>query len=289
MSVEEEVVAEKQGAVGWILIIVGLVLTLFPLFWIASTSLKSVGEWVTYPPIFIPERAAVENYISLFTGATLYGFTARVPVVTRAIVDSAICSVGGTALSLIIGLLAAFGISRHRMGGEFFPIFLLAARMAPPIVAIVPLIVLYSILGLVDTHIGLILAYACCTSPYSTWMMASFIDEVPRELEDSAQVDGLSAVESHFKVTLPLVKGGVAATALFLFILNWSEFILALCLSHVKILTIPVQVRAFVWYSGMLYGPQSALGVVAIMPLIIFSLLIQRYLVRGLTFGAIRK
>ena len=259
MSVEEEVVAEKQGAVGWILIIVGLVLTLFPLFWIASTSLKSVGEWVTYPPIFIPERAAVENYISLFTGATLYGFTARVPVVTRAIVDSAICSVGGTALSLIIGLLAAFGISRHRMGGEFFPIFLLAARMAPPIVAIVPLIVLYSILGLVDTHIGLILAYACCTSPYSTWMMASFIDEVPRELEDSAQVDGLSAVESHFKVTLPLVKGGVAATALFLFILNWSEFILALCLSHVKILTIPVQVRAFVWYSGMLYGPQSCL------------------------------
>lgn len=289
MSAEEEVVVEKQGAVGWIVIIVGLVLTLFPIFWILSTSLKSMGEWVTYPPIFIPERAAVENYVSLFIGASQAGFIARVPVVTRAIIDSAICGVGGTALSLIIGLLAAFGISRHRMGGEFFPIFLLAARMAPPIVAIVPLIVLYSILGLVDTHIGLILAYACFTSPYSTWMMASFIDEVPRELEDSAQVDGLSAVESHFKVTLPLVKGGVAATALFLFILNWSEFILALCLSHVKILTIPVQVRAFVWYSGMLYGPQSALGVVAIIPLIIFSLLIQRYLVRGLTFGAIRK
>lgn len=289
MSAEEEIIVEKQSAVGWILIFLGLVLTLFPLFWILSTSLKSIGEWVTYPPIFIPERLATENYLSIFTGGALGGgFVARVPNVTKSIVDSAICSVGGTALSIIVGLLAAFGVSRHRVGGEFFPIFLLSARMAPPIVAVIPLLILYSIIGLVDTHIGLILAYACFTSPYSTWMMSSFIEEVPRELEEAAQVDGMSTLESHFKVTLPLIKGGIVATALFVFILNWSEFLLALSLTHEKVLTIPVQIRAFFAYSGQLYGPQSAFGVVALIPLIVFSLIIQKHLVRGLTFGAVK-
>ncbi|MEM3109186.1 MAG: carbohydrate ABC transporter permease, partial [Candidatus Bathyarchaeia archaeon] len=266
-----------------------LVLVIFPLFWILSTSLKSIGEWVTYPPIFIPERLAVENYLSIFTGGALGGgFVARVPNVTKSVIDSAICSVGGTAISIIIGLLAAFGIARHRMGGEFFPIFLLSARMAPPIVAAIPLLILYSIIGLVDTHIGLIIAYACFTLPYSTWMIASFIEEVPRDLEEAAQVDGMSTLESHFKVTLPLIRGGIAATSLFVFILNWSEFLLALTLTHEKVLTIPVQIKAFFTYSGQLYGPQSAFGVIAIIPLIIFSLIIQRHLVRGLTFGAIK-
>jgi multiple sugar transport system permease protein len=213
---------------------------------------------------------------------------ARVPNVTKSVIDSAICSVGGTALSIIVGLLAAFGIARHRIGGEFFPIFLLSARMAPPIVAAIPLLILYSIIGLVDTHIGLIIAYACFTLPYSTWMIASFIEEIPRDLEEAAQVDGMSTLETHFKVTLPLIKGGIAATALFIFILNWSEFLLALTLTHEKVLTIPVQIKAFFTYSGQLYGPQSAFGVIAIIPLIAFSLIIQRHLVRGLTFGAIK-
>jgi len=288
MSVEETA-TEKQTPAGWILILLGLVLVIFPIFWIISTSLKSIGEWVTYPPIFVPERLAVENYLSIFTGGSLGGgLVARVPNVTKSVIDSAICSVGGTALSIIVGLLAAFGIARHRIGGEFFPIFLLSARMAPPIVAAIPLLILYSIIGLVDTHIGLILAYACFTLPYSTWMIASFIEEIPRDLEEAAQVDGMSTLETHFKVTLPLIKGGIAATALFIFILNWSEFLLALTLTHEKVLTIPVQIKAFFTYSGQLYGPQSAFGIIAIIPLIVFSLIIQRHLVRGLTFGAIK-
>jgi len=288
---EIEVFEEKLGIAGWIAIIIGLTFTVFPIFWIVSTSLKGFGEWVTNPPIFIPSSPQIENYINLFTGAALSqsGFVSRVPNITNALLASAVCGVCGTILSIFVGLLAAFSISRHRMGGEFFPIFLLAARIAPPIVAVIPLLVLYSFIGLVDTYLGLILAYGLFTAPYSTWMMVSFIDEIPRELEESAQVDGLSTVESHFKVTLPLVKGGVAATALFVFILNWSEFLLALSLTHYNVMTIPVQVRSFFVYSGQLYGPQSALGVIAIIPLIIFSTVIQRYLVRGLTFGAIKR
>jgi len=285
----EEVLEEKLGVIGWIVIVIGLILTLFPVFWIISTSIKPMGQWLTYPPVFIPEKIAVENYVNIFTGAALFTTFANVPVITHSIVDSAICSVFGTLFSIAIGILAAFGVSRHKLGGEFFPVFLLSARMAPPIAAVIPLLVLYSILGLVDTYQGLILAYACFTSPYSTWMIASFIDEVPVELEQSAQVDGLSTIESHFKVTLPLIKGGLVATSLFVFILNWSEFLLALCLTHGKIMTIPVQIRSFTVYSGILYGPQSAFGVIAIIPLIIFSLIIQKHLVRGLTFGAVKR
>jgi multiple sugar transport system permease protein len=239
--------------------------------------------------VFIPKKIATENYVNIFTGAALLTSFANVPQVGPSLIASAICSVFGTLLSIAIGLLAAFGISRYKLGGEFFPVFLLAARMAPPIAAVIPLVILYSIIRLIDTYIGLILAYACFTSPYSTWMIASFIDEVPRDLEETAQVDGMSSIESHFKVTLPLIKGGIIATALFLFILNWSELLLALCLTHGKIITIPVQVRSFTVYSGILYGPQSAFGVIAIIPLIIFSVIIQKHLVRGLTFGAVKR
>jgi multiple sugar transport system permease protein len=292
MSVEGEEGVEKQGAVGWILIIVGLLLSLFPVYWIVSTSLKTRDVWSAYPPILIPPTLAIQNYVTLFTGTAWLGTMTGVsgtPIVTGSIIDSAICGVGGTAVSILIGLFAAFGISRYRLGGSFMPIFLLSARMAPPIVAVIPLIVLYSLIHLMDTHLGLILAYACFTSPYSTWMIMSFIEEVPRELEESAQVDGMSAFESHFKVTLPLCIGGLAATGLFVFILNWSEFLLALSLSHGHILTVPVQVKNFVAFSGNLYGPQAALGVIAVIPLIVFALAIQKYLVRGLTFGAVKK
>jgi multiple sugar transport system permease protein len=293
---EEEVLEEKQTKVGWIIIILALFTTLFPLYWMLATSLKPQGEWVTAPPVWIPSRLAIENYIALFTGAAYGGaggieetFVLRITPIIPALIDSVVIAGLGTALSIFLGTLAAFGVSRHKIGGEFFPLFLLSARMVPPVVAIIPLIILYSTLHLVDTHLGLILAYALFTSPYSMWMIKSFIDEIPRELEESAMVDGLSTLGSHFKVTLPLIRGGVAATAMFVLILNWSEFLLALSLTHGTVVTIPIQEKFYFTFSGPLYGPQSALGILAIIPLLVFSYSIQRYLVRGLTFGAIKK
>jgi multiple sugar transport system permease protein len=161
--------------------------------------------------------------------------------------------------------------------------------MAPPIVMIIPMIVLYSTLNLIDTYQGLILAYAIFTTPYSTWMIKSFLDEVPRELEEVGLVEGLTPLETHFKITLPMIKGGIAATALFVMILNWSEFLFALVLTHGSVITIPVQETRYFTYAGVQYGPQSALGIVAAIPLFIFGLSIQKYLARGLTFGAIRR
>jgi multiple sugar transport system permease protein len=295
VSSEVEVLEEKLGKHGYVVLALAVTLTLFPLFWMLMTSLKPQGEWLTRPPTWLPSRIELSNYIVLFTGGAYGGglkgttFVLRLIPATKAMIDSAILTTFGTLLSVVIGLLAAFGISRHRIGGNFFPLFVLSARMIPPVCALIPIVILYSTLRLVDTHIGLILAYALFTSPYSVWMIRSFIDEVPRQLEESAMVDGLSPLGAHFKVTLPLIKGGVFATALFIAVLNWSEFLFALTLSHEKIITIPVQETYFVGSLAVLYGPQSALGVIAIIPLIIFGYSIQRYLARGLTFGAVKR
>ena len=174
------------------------------------------------------------------------------------------------------------------MGGNSFMGLVLMLRMAPPMVAIVPLTVFYSLLGFIDTYHGLILAYATFSMPYAVWIIKSFIDEVPKELEESARLDGLTPLAAHFKITLPLIKGGVLATALFIWILNWSEYLFALLLTHGNVVTLPVQITAYQTYAGMLYGPQAALAILAVVPLVIFGIIIRRYLARGLTFGAIR-
>jgi len=296
MGVKGERFEEKLGKFGWISLIVAVILAIFPIYWIICTSLKPQIEWLAVPPVWIPSKLDFTNYLALFTGksyaASPYGeesFTLLITPVQRAILGSAVCATGGTVLSIVVGLLAAFGISRHKIGGGFFPLFVLSARMIPPVCALIPIIVLYSTLRLADTYMGIILAYGLFTSPYSVWMIRSFIDEVPVQLEESAMVDGLSPLSAHFKVTLPLIKGGVLATTLFVAVLNWSEFLFAYTLSHKNVITIPVQEMYFQAAYGILYGPQSALGIIAIIPLMIFGYSIQRYLARGLTFGAVKR
>jgi multiple sugar transport system permease protein len=291
-----EVLEEKLAKHGYLILGVAVIFTLFPLFWLFMTSLKPQGEWVSSPPTWIPSSMEFRNYLILFTGGNyspkggsessmVLTFSSVIP----ALIDSAICTAGGTMLSIVVGLLAAFGIARHKIGGNFLPLFVLSARMIPPVTALIPIIILYSTLHLIDTYTGLIMAYAVFTLPYSVWMIRSFIDEIPTQLEESAMVDGLSPLGAHFKVTLPLIRGGVMATALFIAVLNWSEFLLALTLTHEAIITTPVKLTYFVASVAVLYGPQSALGIIAIVPLIVFGYSIQRYLARGLTFGAVKR
>jgi len=292
----EQFIEKKLGIFGYCVIILALIFTLFPIYWMISTSLKPQVDWIATPPVWIPERAVIENYQVLFmevkkeygTAGTEWIGGAFIPA-SGSILSSAITAGFGTLFSIIIGILAAFGISRHKMGGPSFPLMILMIRMIPPVVSIIPLIVLYSNLRLIDTYQGLIIAYTLFTAPYSIWMIKSFIDDVPRELEEVGIAEGLTQLEAHFKITLPLIKGGVIATALFLLILNWSEFLFALVLTHGNIVTIPVQETRYFTYSGVQYGPQAALGVVAIIPLFIFGFFIQKYLARGLTFGAIKR
>jgi len=278
------------GVPVYVALVIAVIFSLFPIYWMVATSLKPATDWLTFPPVWIPSELYMTNYMVLFTEEALMGgFVGRLPTALKAITDSVIVACSGTALAVVIGMLAAFAISRHKVA-SWIPIYILSARMAPPIVVMIPLVILYSTIGLIDTYQGLILAYALFTVPYAVWMIKSFIDDIPQELEDAAMIDGLSRLGAHFKVTLPLIKGGVAATALFLLILNWSEFLFALTLTHGRVVTIPVQAaNYFSGTAGILYGPQSALGIVAVIPLIIFGYTIQKYLIRGLTFGAIKR
>jgi multiple sugar transport system permease protein len=229
-----------------------------------------------YIVLFNPEALAEEIWISLESAFP-------------SLVNSAIISVGSTILCMVISTMCAYSISRFRVGGNFFPMSILALRMFPPIAVVLPILVLFSTVQLRDTYLGMILAYACFNLPFGVWMMKSFIDEVPRELEEAAIIDGMKPIGAMLKVTIPLVKAGLAATSLFVFILAWSEFLLAFILTDTEVATITVRLARYTTDTGEMYGARAALGVIATIPPVVIGYLIQNYLVRGLTFGAIKR
>lgn len=280
-------------------IVVAMIIAFFPIFWLVSTSFKPFEEWANWPPIWITENPTLQNYRIVFFPEAARAFAAEQAgsldykvsaSAWKAFQDSAIISTLATFLSVTFGTLAAYSIVRFRTGGDNYPFQFLTVRMFPPIAVVVPMVAMFSVLRLSDTYIGLILAYTAFTLPFSIWMIRSFIEEVPSELEGAAMVYGMGQFKAFLNVTLPLIKGGVLATALFIFILNWSEFLFALVLTAGNVVTITVQVATYVSASsGTLYGVQAAMGTISTLPVIFFGYIIQRHLVRGLTFGAIKR
>ena len=162
--------------------------------------------------------------------------------------------------------------------------------MFPPAAIAVPFVIIFSLIGFIDTYAGLIAVYVAVTLPFSTWMLKSFVDDLPREIEEAAMLDGMSRLKAHLTVTIPLIRGGLFATTMLVFILNWSEFMFALVLSYSTINTIPVQLAKYVTATaGTLYGVQAALAVLAMLPLVLGGFFIQGHLARGMTFGAIKQ
>jgi len=283
----------KMGVIGYLLVAFVVLFAVFPIYWLLITSFKPKMEWIANPPIWFPRRPILVNYEIIFfetatTAEYVLGSFLWFKPATDAFINSAIVAGFGTILAVVVGTLAALGVSRHGIGGNTFMGLVLMLRMAPPMVAIIPLALFYSVLGFADTHHGLILAYATFTMPYVVWIIKSFIDEVPKELEESARLDGLSPLAAHFKVTLPLIKGGILATSLFVWILNWSEYLFAVMLTHGNVVTLPVQITKYQTFMGTLYGPQAALAILAVIPLVVFGIIIRKHLARGLTFGAIK-
>lgn len=289
----EQVKKYDRGAyIRLIAVILITIIMLFPIYWMVMTAFKPMDEWLQSPPVYFSLRPTLDNFKSLM------GFADAARSVMKEGTTNAsgaffkgffICSIA-TILSVGSGTLAAYSISRYRIGGNFLPLFILSARMFPPIAVALPLIVMYSSINAVDTYWGLVVAYTGFTLPFSVWMMKSFIDEVPRELEETGIMEGMSNFQAFYKVTVPLVKTGIMVTTLFIFILNWSEFIFALTLSYQKLETVPVFLATlFSATAGWLYGPQAALGVLAVIPVMIFGYMIQEHLARGFTFGALKR
>jgi len=280
-------------------VVAAMAFAFLPIFWLFSTSVKPYDEWAAWPPVWVTGQPTLQNYRIVFFPAAAREFAAAQAgsldykvsgSAWKAFQDSTIISTCATFLSILFGTLAAFSIARFRTGGENYPFQFLTVRMMPPIAVVVPIVALFSMLRLTDTYLGLILAYTAFTLPFSIWMIRSFIEEAPQELEAAAMIHGMSQMEAFVKITLPLVKGGILATALFIFILNWSEFLFALVLTSGNVTTVTLQVANYVSASsGKLYGVQAAMGAISTLPVILFGYLIQRHLVRGLTFGAVKR
>lgn len=279
-------------------VVLAMGISFLPIFWLLSTSFKPYEEWTVFPPVWVTSRPTLQNYRIVFSPEAAKAFAAKqagsldykvAGSAWKAFGDSALIATLATLLSVGFGTLAAYSIARFRTGGETYPLQLLCMRMFPPIAVVVPMVALFSVLRLSDTYLGLVLAYTAFTLPFSVWMIRSFIDDVPVELEQVGMVHGLTQLQAFARITLPLIRGGLFATALFVFTLNWSEFLFALTLTSGGVTTVTVQVAKYVSASsGTLYGVQAAMGAISTLPVIAFGYLIQKHLVRGLTLGAVK-
>lgn len=280
----------------------------FPIFWMVSTSFKDSGEWVAWPPHWLPHNPTLHNYAQIFASGQLdaslsRGATDQAFTIWKALADATFICTTASLLALLLGTFLAYSISRYGVGGRYFRYTILMIRMIPPIVIAIALLIYYAIiipyvtmslfgfrLSLFDTYIGLILIYTVSTLPFVIWMMLTFIDEVPYTLEHAARLLGAGRVRVIWQVVLPLVASGMVVTFLFVFILNWAEFLLALTLTHPQVTTLTVLLNKFQSAAeGRLYGPQAAIGTIITIPVVILGLLIQKHLVKGFSFGTVRK
>ena len=269
------------------------IIVLFPLFWIVSTSFKPSEQWFAWPAVYFPDPITLDNYRAVWLGvqeyaSTQYALSLQKP--WQALRNSIVISFISTGLAVGYGAVIAYGVSRYRILSELRMFQLLALRMIPPIVVVAPLSLYYSELGLLDTVYGLILIYFLTSLPYAVWMSKSFIDEVPREVEQAAEILGASRWRTVVEIVLPLIRSGLVATFLFVLILNWSEYLLALILSKTEVNTLPVELSKYQGTTeGRVYGRQAALSVGITIPLIFVGLFIRKHLARGFSFGMVRR
>jgi multiple sugar transport system permease protein len=280
----------------------------FPIFWMVSTSFKDSGEWVTWPPHWLPHAPTLHNYAQIFAFAKIDTSLSRQAAeqaftIWKALGDAVLVCTTAALLALLLGTFLAYSISRFNVGGRYFRHTILTIRMIPPIVVAISILIYYAVLipfataamfgvriSLFDTYVGLILIYTVTTLPFVIWMMLTFIDEVPYTLEHAARLMGAGRMTVIWRVVLPLVASGMVVTFLFVFILNWAEFLLALTLTHPEVTTLTVLLNKFQSASeGRLYGPQAAIGTMITIPVVILGMLIQKHLVKGFSFGTIRK
>ncbi len=258
---------------------IGFLLLIFlsPMLWMFLTSFKDRGEFFTYPPVFIPKSP---DFSAFFHGLELGG--------AKGIMDTLIIAGSCTLISLGVGALAAYSLARFRIGGKNLAFWILSIRMLPPIAIVLPLFILYQSLRWLDTYQSLIITHTVMNIPFAVWILKGFFEELPSDLEDSALVDGCNRFQAFSRIALPLVAPGLVATALFCFIFSWNEFLFALILtrSHVRPLT--VVITSLIGGHEILWAEISAVGTMASIPVIVLAIFLQRYLVRGLTLGAVK-
>jgi multiple sugar transport system permease protein len=271
-----------QKVITVVVLIAALAFFMFPVIWMFLTSFKTEAEYFSYPPVFIPEDFSFRNYFN----AMAFPPDGRGGL--QGLRDSLIIASATTVASVLIGSLAAYSLSRFKTGGDNFSFWILSTRMFPPVAAALPLFLIFKQIKLLDSHLALIIANTVFSLPFVIWLLKGFFDELPTELEEAALIDGCSYWGAFTRVALPLVTPGLMATALFSFIFAWNEFMFALILTRRTVRTLTIIVPSMVGGHEILWGEIAAIGTVAIIPGILLALLLQRYLVRGLTLGAVK-
>lgn len=266
-------------AVLWISLSVLVILYAFPFVYMLFTSFKTPIETNAIPPQILPSTWTIQNYLNVLS-------TQGVP---ESFVNSLQTAALSTVLSLALGVPAAYAVTRYRTRpGRIFILLALIMRMVPAIIVGAPLITMFHSLGLSDTSLALAIAQTTISLPLSIWLMASFFEAVPDELDESARVDGCSRLGSLWRVVLPVARGGVAVTAIFAFLASWNDFIFALLLTSVRAVTTPLQIANFQSQFGLDWGNMTSLAVLYSVPVIILAIVLQRHIVAGLTLGAVK-
>jgi multiple sugar transport system permease protein len=258
-----------------------LVLTLFPLYWLVNTSLKRPIDQMAIPPSLFPPVVTLQNYAQFLATDRFLRF----------FVNSTIIAFSTAVLATLFGSMAGYALVDPRVRGrETLALGILTTRMLPPVVLAVPFFLLFRTYGILDTHVGLILAYLTFTLPLSIWMMRGFFLDIPSELEDAARMDGASRFTAYRRIMLPLAAPGLSATFIFCFLISWNEFLYALVLTRSdRVHTVPIAAYSLIGDQGVVnFGALSAAGVVASIPMIVAVFAAQRYLVQGLSFGAVK-
>lgn len=287
---------------------------LIPVFWMGMTAFKSRPDAVASPPKILFEPT-LEGFVSLLTQRrqlteaeiteyrqrTDLGWMDQVALVRgqtitgpssfpRFLANSLIIAGISTVLSVVLGLLAAYAFSRFKIPGEDdLLFFILSTRMLPPVVVTIPIFLMYRELGLHDTHFGMILLYTTFNLSFSTWLLKGFIDEIPREYEEAALVDGYTRLQAFRKIVLPQATTGIAATTVFCFIFAWNEYAFALMLTSERARTAPVSIPSVLGTGGIEWAAIAAGSLAFLIPVIIVTFALRQHLLRGVTFGAIRK
>jgi multiple sugar transport system permease protein len=257
----------------------------------ASMAFKPVGEWAATGSelTWWPRHPTFSNFEFIFGKSNTNLIVALDKTAIKPLASSLLSAVFGTLIAMSAGTAAAYGISRFG-SGQNLPLALIQSRLFPPMAVMIPIMIMWSFLNFNDTWWGLALIYGIVTLPFAFWLMKTFFDDMPREIEEAALVEGCSRWRVFTRITLPMMRAPLGSAALFVFILNWSDYLIALLLTTREWATIPVYMASLSSsMTGQLYGAKAALGLIAAVPPIVMGIAIQRHLVRGLTFGALKQ
>lgn len=264
------------------LVLLALTCALAPVYWMLTISLKSEADQFAVPPRWFTFTPTLFHYRDAFVERSFGQY----------LLTSATVAVLSTICAMLMGTLAAYALARLRLPRRLstrLSLWILSTRMFPPIVTAVPLFLVMRDVRLLNTKASLVIVYAAFNLPFVVWMMRGFFREIPRDIEEAAMVDGDSRLGALVRVLLPLVAPGLAATAVFCLIISWNEFLFALVLTQTDAaMTLPVGLAGRVTQYEIKWGVMSAAGVVAMIPILVFAMAVQRYLVRGLSLGAVK-